>query len=147
MKKSAHKKSKRKCQNIGVIIFYIFVLVTSKIASSSYNDLLSPKMSQWEKAMASHSSTLAWQIPWMEEPGRLLSMGSHRVGHNWSDLAAAWCPRHYHHGYSDDKKEVIKKKKKERSHDNYYSLKVNIRFTLTVLVNHNPCHLGIFKPR
>ena len=33
--------------------------------------------------------TLAWKIPWTEEPGRLQSMGSHRVGHNWSDLAAA----------------------------------------------------------
>ena len=37
-----------------------------------------------EKAMAPHSSTLAWKIPWMEEPGRLLSMGSHRVGHDWA---------------------------------------------------------------
>ena len=36
-----------------------------------------------EKAMASHSSTLAWKIPWMEEPGRLQSMGSLRVGHDW----------------------------------------------------------------
>ena len=35
-----------------------------------------------EKAMATHSSTLAWKIPWMEEPGRLQSMGSHRVGHD-----------------------------------------------------------------
>ena len=34
-----------------------------------------------EKAMAPHSSTLAWKIPWMEEPGRLQSMGSLRVGH------------------------------------------------------------------
>jgi len=32
--------------------------------------------------MAPHSSTLAWKIPWMEEPGRLQSMGSQRVGHN-----------------------------------------------------------------
>ena len=32
--------------------------------------------------MAPHSSTLAWKIPWMEEPGRLLSMGSNRVGHD-----------------------------------------------------------------
>ena len=39
--------------------------------------------------MATHSSTLAWRIPWTEEPGGLLSMGSHRVEHNWSDLAAA----------------------------------------------------------
>ena len=35
-----------------------------------------------EKAMAPHSSTLAWKIPWMEEPGRLHSMGSLRVGHD-----------------------------------------------------------------
>ena len=39
--------------------------------------------------MAPHSSTVAWKIPWMEEPGRLQSMGSHRVGHDRSDLAAA----------------------------------------------------------
>ena len=35
-----------------------------------------------EKEMATHSSTLAWRIPWTEEPGRLQSMGSHRVGHD-----------------------------------------------------------------
>ena len=34
--------------------------------------------------MATHSSTLAWKIPWMEEPGRLQSMGSERVGHDWA---------------------------------------------------------------
>ena len=39
--------------------------------------------------MATHSSTLAWKIPWTEEPGRLQSMGLHRVGHDWNDLAAA----------------------------------------------------------
>ena len=37
-----------------------------------------------EKAMAPHSSTLAWKIPWMEEPGGLQSMGSLRVGHDWA---------------------------------------------------------------
>ena len=35
-----------------------------------------------EKAMAPHSTTLAWKIPWTEEPGRLQSMGSHRVRRN-----------------------------------------------------------------
>ena len=35
-----------------------------------------------EKEMATHSSTLAWRIPWREEPGRLQSMGSQRVGHD-----------------------------------------------------------------
>ena len=37
---------------------------------------------QTEKAMAPHSSTHAWKVPWTEEPGGLPSMGSHRVGHD-----------------------------------------------------------------
>ena len=37
---------------------------------------------KWEKAMATHSSTPAWKIPWTEEPGGLQSMGSLRVGHD-----------------------------------------------------------------
>ena len=37
-----------------------------------------------EKEMATHSSILAWRIPWTEEPGRLQSMGSQRVGHDWA---------------------------------------------------------------
>ena len=41
-----------------------------------------------EKEMATHSSVLAWRIPGKGEPGGLPSMGSHRVGHDWSDLAA-----------------------------------------------------------
>ena len=42
-----------------------------------------------EKEMATHCSIFAWRIPGTGEPGRLPSMGSHRVGHNWRDLAAA----------------------------------------------------------
>ena len=38
---------------------------------------------RWEKAVAPHSSTLAWKIPWTVEPGRLQSMGSLRVGQDW----------------------------------------------------------------
>ena len=41
-----------------------------------------------EKEMATHSSVLAWRIPGTGEPDGLLSMGSHRVGYDWSDLAA-----------------------------------------------------------
>ena len=41
-----------------------------------------------EKKMATHSSVIAWRIPGTEEPGGLPSMGSHRVGHDWSNLAA-----------------------------------------------------------
>ena len=46
-------------------------------------------MTLYHSTMAPHSSTLAWKIPWTEEPGGLQSMGSLRVGHDWSDLAAA----------------------------------------------------------
>ena len=37
-----------------------------------------------EKGIGTHSSILAWRIPWTEEPGRLQSMGSQRIGHDWS---------------------------------------------------------------
>ena len=56
-------------------------------------------MTQWlhfhalEKKMATHSSVLAWRIPGTGEPGGLPSMGSHRIGHDWSNLAAAVAPR------------------------------------------------------
>ena len=46
------------------------------------NDSFCPTV--MEKAMAAHSSTLAWKIPWTKEPGVLQSMGSLRVGHNWA---------------------------------------------------------------
>ena len=42
------------------------------------------KMDNQEKEMATHSSILAWRIPWMEEPGGLQSMGSQRVGYDWA---------------------------------------------------------------
>ena len=42
-----------------------------------------------KEEMATHSSVLAWRIPGKGDPGGLPSMGLHRVGHNWSDLAAA----------------------------------------------------------
>ena len=54
--------------------------------------------------MATHSSVLAWRIPGMEEPDGLPSLGSHRVGHNWSDLAAA----------AAAKNKKLKKKKKKK---------------------------------
>ena len=47
----------------------------TQVQSLGWEDLL-------EKEMATHSSILAWKIPWTEEPGRLLSMGSQRLGHN-----------------------------------------------------------------
>ena len=47
----------------------------TRVQSLGWEDLL-------EKEIATHSSILAWKIPWTEEPGRLLSMGSQRVGHD-----------------------------------------------------------------
>ena len=49
---------------------------------SNYHTIALISHASMDKAMATHSSTLAWKIPWMEEPGRLQSVGSLRVGHN-----------------------------------------------------------------
>ena len=49
------------------------IMQETRVQSLGQEDLL-------EKEMATHSSILAWEIPWMEEPGRLQSMGSQRVG-------------------------------------------------------------------
>ena len=48
-----------------------------------------------QKGTATHSSILAWRIPWIDEPGRLQSIGSQRVGHDWSDLACTHCSTCY----------------------------------------------------
>ena len=48
-----------------------------------------------EKAMAPHSSTLAWKIPWTEGPGGLQSMGSRRVGHNWATSLSLFTFMHW----------------------------------------------------
>ena len=59
------------------------VCATSKYATSVTLIIFSWSHLKKEKVMAPHSSTLAWKIPWTEEPGRLQSMGSLRVRHNW----------------------------------------------------------------
>ena len=48
-----------------------------------------------EKAMATHSSTLAWKIPWMEETGRLQSIGSQSVGHDWATSLSLFTLLHW----------------------------------------------------
>ena len=68
------------------------ILFNKNVFEPSYNDLkfmvqnrnyfCTNLANSLEKAMAPHSSTLAWKIPWMEEPGRLQSMGSLKVGHD-----------------------------------------------------------------
>ena len=59
----------------------------SNLPSLFVPDLLFDKRGHLEKEMATHSSILAWGIPWTEEPGGLLLTGSHRVGHDRRDLA------------------------------------------------------------
>ena len=57
-----------------------------------FPELHLPLTSQFrEKAMATHSSTLAWKIPWMKEPGGLQSMGSKGVGHDWATWLSLSC--------------------------------------------------------
>ena len=64
--------------------FRLFWLTMGEIKGSSYLHLLFLRpVVVMEKAMAPHSSTLAWKIPWTEEPGRLQSMGSLGVGYDW----------------------------------------------------------------
>ena len=58
-------------------------------------DLMQSLVWSKEKAMASHSGTLAWKIPWMEEPGRLQSMGSLRVGHDWATSLSLFTLMHW----------------------------------------------------
>ena len=52
-----------------------------------------------EKEMATHSSVFVWRIPETEEPGGRPSMGSHRVGYDWSDLAEQQQPQKYRWGH------------------------------------------------
>ena len=57
--------------------------------------------------MATHSSVLAWRIPGTGEPGGLPSMGSHRVGHDWSNLAAAAASPHAFNFTADNQLHLI----------------------------------------
>ena len=64
---------------VPLICFYLAIVTEVKSRSFWYQ-----LWSLLEKAKAPHSSTLAWKIPWVEEPGGLQSMGSLRVGHDWA---------------------------------------------------------------
>ena len=68
--------------------------------------------------MATHSSVLAWRIPGTGEPGGLLSLGSHRVGHDWSDLVAA--------AAAGTLKIVESQKKKKKKKDVYGKVDIEV---------------------
>ena len=62
---------------VAQMVKHLPTVLETQVQSLGWEDLL-------EKGMATHSSILAWKIPWMEEPGRLQPMGSQRVGHDWA---------------------------------------------------------------
>ena len=67
------------------ICIYIYIMCVQVYIEMIHTNVAYIQTHVWEcleKAMAPHSSTLAWKIPWVEEPGRLQSMGSLRVGHD-----------------------------------------------------------------
>ena len=82
----SHKKSMRvpivtqPPQHLWFKVVWIFIFILFYFFCHSNSHIV-------EKEMATHSSILAWKIPWTEEPGGLMSMGSHRVEHDCSDLA------------------------------------------------------------
>ena len=74
---AANRKERWYLRFISWLTFHVWTLSLFKDLALVYED-------QPEKAIAPHSSTLAWKIPWTEEPGRLWSMGLLRVGHDWA---------------------------------------------------------------
>ena len=78
---------------MGCIWVTFFFLSIQKALRVQYNsEALGRKL---EKARAPHSSTLAWKIPWAEEPGRLQSMGSLRVEHDWATSLSLFTFMHW----------------------------------------------------
>ena len=71
----------------GGAVWMLGFLNSQMILKHSQGGKLGTSFAGLEKEMAVHSSVLAWRILWIEEPGGLLSMGLHRVRHDWSDLA------------------------------------------------------------
>ena len=87
------RKGMGKCSLI-FVIFYFFTGCRHWVATLLVSIFFCmPEIS--EKAMAPHSSTLAWKIPWTEEPGRLQSMGSLRVRHDWATSLSLFTFMHW----------------------------------------------------
>ena len=78
------------------IYTHMCITITSMGVIYQLKDLLFRRVGFFsEKAMAPHSSTLAWKIPWTEEPGRLQSMESRRVGHDWATSLSLFTFTHW----------------------------------------------------
>ena len=76
-------------------LYFCVCIISHALSSVSTLLFLYIFRSILEKAMAPHSSTLAWKIPWTEEPGRLQSMGSQRVGHDWATSLSLFTFMHW----------------------------------------------------
>ena len=81
--------------NVGCRVVTIDTVLMRDLFVCSGSGFEDPWEVRMEKAMATHSSTLAWKIPWMEEPGRLQSMGSLRVGHHWATSLSLFTFMHW----------------------------------------------------
>ena len=80
---------------INIILSYLNADLQSLIKFKLCSDLKEIKNTISEKAMAPYSSTLAWKIPWAEEPCRLQSMGSQRVRHDWATSLSLFTFTHW----------------------------------------------------
>ena len=87
--KFCSKNEKKKKKKTTGLFYPWYSLIVSPLI------FYSPLTFSTEKAMASHSSTLAWKIPWTEEPGRLQSMGSLRVGQDWTTSLSLFTFMHW----------------------------------------------------
>ena len=79
---------------------WFYFLVTCVVLFTKFELLIHVKFTitygiQMEKAMGPHTSTLAWKIPWTEEPGGLQSLGSRRVGHDWATSLSLFTFMHW----------------------------------------------------
>ena len=77
------------------LLMFLLAIPNPACASSNPGFCLIYSAYKLEKAMAPHSSTPAWKIPWTEEPGRLLSIGSGRVGHHWATSLSLFTFKHW----------------------------------------------------
>ena len=82
-------------RSISTILAAVFTIESLPTDTDTSNVYLMKAKLCLEKAMAPHSSTLAWKIPWTEEPGRLQSMGSLRVGHDWATSLSLFTFMHW----------------------------------------------------
>ena len=90
-------KSFNCCSKCPIFSQYVWIhrcKIFHTVSNGLLNYLNLPRVNP-EKAMAPHSSTLAWKIPWTEEPGRLQSMGSLRIRHDWATSLSLFTFMHW----------------------------------------------------